>query len=104
MKHRFFAVVGEVHIIKAYLSLKLRVGDGSVLMRMLPRPMTRVFPGLFDFSVFFCHVDKRDIAVVRLLFFVKQVENSFGTGKRHRRRGKLLGNLIDGHGKAFGQL
>ena len=121
-EYLLLTVVTEVDIEETDIALYLGIGQRTILMRMLPCPDIRGRPVGF-FSVMctlerkrflFRHfgqfvtglfaVDKGDISIVRLRFFIKELEDTVGTGHRHDDGIHLLGYLGYRHDEGLRQL
>ena len=82
-------------MLHAHIAHELRVGNGSVLVGVLPRPCSCALLALNKPAVNLFCVYKRNIAVVNLRLLVHQLKNSVCTGKSHNNAVDMLGNLAD---------
>ena len=102
MKNILALLIAEVNIKEPYLSSKLGIGYAAIGMGMLPRPEAGSLFAFRKISVLvLCGIDKGNISLIRFGYFVKQIKNSFSTGKSHDHGIELLRQLIDRHYEAF---
>ena len=102
VEHDLVIVITEIHAVKHDISFQLHIIDRLIrLMYMFPCPSSGPFLTLFEFSVFFSHIDKRHISLIHFRLFIQKLENTFRSCQRHNDRIHLLADLIDRHAEAF---
>ena len=96
MKHRFALFIFKVNVKKPYVAHKLCVGYGAIgLMIMAPSPHVCAVVTFYYFAVNLFCVNKRNVTVVNLGFFVHYGEHSFRSRHTHDDCVNLVGNLVN---------
>src|SRR5699024_12868639 len=104
VQHRLFGGVAEVHVVEADVAPQAGVGDGAVVVGVLPGPDVGPLGVFLEGAVgVLPGVDQGDVAVVGLGLFVQQGEDAVGAGQAHVSHADLVGHLADGAGKLLGQ-
>src|SRR5699024_6767876 len=100
VQHRLARDIGEVHVIEPDVAAQAGVGDGAVVVGVLPGPDVGALGVFFQAAVgLFSRVDKGDVAVVGFGFLVQQRKDAVGAGQAHDNHVDLVGNLADRAGK-----
>jgi len=89
--------VAKVNVVHANVATQLLVGEGAIVVRVLPCPQARVLVGLDKLAG--CSVAlgvyERDIAFVLFRLLVNELEDAVGAGKAHDHGVDLHRNLAD---------
>ena len=100
VQHRFSRLVGEVNIKEPDVALQAGIGNGSVMVGMLPGPDIGTLRTLLQGTVLFHFgVYQRYVALVRLRLLIQQSKEPVRSGKTHNDHVDLVGHLADGSGK-----
>ena len=99
-----FGGVAEVHVKEADVALQLGVGQGAVVVGVLPGPEAGALVRLDQIVVLVVlGVDQGDVAVVGLAGGVHHGVDALGAGQGHDDAVGLHGHLADGHIEALVQ-
>ncbi len=94
VKDKFILDVSKVDLVEFYLAGKSLVRRSSLcLVRMFPRPYSRAAVALDELTVSFFRIDERDVSLVCLRRFVKQLKYSLSACRSHYNRIELSGYL-----------
>ena len=104
MKDDLILRIAKVHAVHHHLALQLRVGQGSVMVGMLPGPEAGSLGNLLQLSVLPADVHQGHIAVVLLRGLIQKAEDTLRSGKSHDDGVELLGDLGDRLVETPGQL
>ncbi len=104
MQHDFFFIISEINIIKDDITCQFGIGNGAVLVRMLPRPHSGSALGFCQLIAVIFSIYKGYISLIGFRLFVHHFKYSLSTSKCHNKGINLLGNLSDRSCKASAQL
>ena len=94
--------VAKVHVKEAHVTGKRRVGDGAVVVGVLPCPALGALEAFLKLAgSVLAHVDQGNVALVRLGLLVNEREDALGARKAHDHEVNLLGDLANGAREAL---
>ena len=97
--------IGEVHPVEPHVAGQGGVGDGAVVVGMLPGPHVGPLLALGEVAVgALLGVDQGDVALIRLRLLVDEIEDPLGAGQTHDHGVDLVGHLADVAGELLGHV
>ena len=105
MEDNLFRRVAEVHVIEPHVAGQPGVGDGAVVVGMLPGPDHGALGALGQGAVgVLLGVDQGHVAIVGFGLFIQQGEDPVGAGQTHDDHVDLVGHLADRAGELLGHI
>ena len=93
VKHHLVFRISEIYAVHHHIALQFRIGQGSIVMGMLPGPDSRPLRNLHKLAVLPAGINQRYIPVVLLRGLIHQGKDTLRACKRHDNGIKLLRNL-----------
>ena len=105
VQYQFILHIAKVHVNQSHIPLQPGIVHLAVLIYPLPSPFACADLALRQGAVrLFPHPDQGDRTFIGFRRFIHQLEDPLGACQGHYHGIELLGDLVDGHDKAAGQL